>query len=252
MPGIVKTRAIVTKTTRHGESDLVVSFLTEEHGLVKGYARGAVKSKKRFAGCFEPFTLLSVTLRFKASAGLAGIDSADILDAHYGIREDLDRINAGDVMLRFASMMEPGAGFAEPFLFMRDTLKVLERAKDPVALCAVFVVKFLLMGGYGIPHESCSRCGAGITGQPTVYIGGFALLCARCGSSMGGAKVSPGTLAFVRQAETLEPAKMGRLVISTGTKDELYVLLGGFASSAAGKRLEYLEIFKPSVRKPLT
>ncbi len=249
MPGIVKTRAIVTKTTRHGESDLVVSFLTEEHGLVKGYARGAVKSKKRFAGCFEPFTLLSVTLRFKASAGLVGIDSADILDAHYGIREDLDRINAGAVMLRFASMMEPGAGFAEPFLFMRDTLKVLEKAKDPVALCAVFVVKFLLMGGYGIPHESCSRCGAGIAGKPTVYSGGFALFCERCGPHMcgaGGKKVSPGTLAFVRQAETLEPAKMGRLVISTGTKEELYALLGGFASAAAGKRLEYLEIFKPS------
>ena len=248
MPGIVKTRAIVTKTTRHGESDLVVSFLTEEHGLVKGYARGAVKSKKRFAGCFEPFTLLSVALRFKATSGLAGIDSADILDAHYGIREDLDRINAGAVILRFASMMEPGAGFAEPFLFLRDTLKVLEKAKDPVALCAVFVVKFLLMGGYGIPHVSCSRCGAGLAGNTAVYAGGFPLFCSRCGQGMGGMAgktVSAGTLAFVRQAETLEPAKMGRLAISMGTKGELYDLLGGFASAAAGKRLEYLEIFKP-------
>jgi DNA repair protein RecO len=155
-------------------------------------------------------------------------------------------------MLRFASMMEPGAGFVEPFLFLKDTLKVLEKAKDPVALCAVFVVKFLLMGGYGIPHESCSRCGAGIAGQPAFYSGGFALYCARCGQATGGQMISPGTLAFVRQVETLEPAKMGRLIISTGTKEELYALLGGFASSAAGKRLEYLEIFKPSVRKALT
>jgi hypothetical protein len=116
----------------------------------------------------------------------------------------------------------------------------------------VFVVKFLLMGGYGIPHESCSRCGAGIAGKPTVYTGGFTLFCAGCGPATGGKTISPGTLAFVRQAETLEPAKMGRLIISTGTKEELYALLGGFASAAAGKRLEYLEIFKPSVRKALT
>src|SRR5512146_1463988 len=109
----ITTKAIVAGALLYGDSDLVVSFLTEEHGLLKGFAKGARKSRKRFAGCFEPFTLLKLQCKVKEQGMLARIETADILDAHLGLRDDLGRIGAGAQVLELAAILEaPGAGSA--------------------------------------------------------------------------------------------------------------------------------------------
>ena len=71
----ITTKAIVAGALPYGDSDLVVSFLTEEHGLLKGFAKGARKSQKRFAGCFEPFTLLRIQCKVKEQGMLARIET---------------------------------------------------------------------------------------------------------------------------------------------------------------------------------
>ena len=49
-----------------GESDKIVSFLTEDFGKLTGIAKGALRSRRRFVNSLEPFSL--VNLRFQDRA----------------------------------------------------------------------------------------------------------------------------------------------------------------------------------------
>ena len=206
MPGAVKTRAIVLNALTYGESDLIVTLLSEEEGVIKGFAKGAAKSRKRFAGCFEPFTLITAGLHIKDD-GLSRIDSADILKAHYGIRESLERIGAGAVMLEAAATLEPGP-HAGAFALLEETLGLLEKSADPHGLAIIFLVKMLALSGLDISHSTEAK------------------------------SLSPGSLAFVRQAETIESAKMERLKMSKVGREEIVNFLAGYFRSVAGKRLK--------------
>lgn len=206
MQGAVKTRAIVLNALTYGESDLIVTLLSEDEGVIKIFAKGAAKSRKRFAGCFEPFTLISAGLRVKDD-GLSKIDSADIIKAHYGIRESLERISAGAVMLEAAATLEPGP-HAGAFALLEETLALLEKSADPHGLAIIFLVKMLALSGLDVSHSPEAK------------------------------SLTPGALAFVRQAEAIEPEKMQRLKLSKGGADELVDFLSVYFRNVAGKRLK--------------
>jgi DNA repair protein RecO (recombination protein O) len=57
------TPAIVLRTRPFGESDKIVSFLTERFGKVTGIAKGALRSRKRFVNSLEPLAIIN--LRFQ-------------------------------------------------------------------------------------------------------------------------------------------------------------------------------------------
>ena len=48
--------AIVLRTWPFHEADLLISFFTRDQGRVKGVARHAMKSRRRFGGALEPAT----------------------------------------------------------------------------------------------------------------------------------------------------------------------------------------------------
>ena len=68
----------------YGESDLVVTLLTEPLGRVSALARGARRSSKRFAGALEPMHTLRVSLDERPRADLAVLYTADPRDALVG------------------------------------------------------------------------------------------------------------------------------------------------------------------------
>lgn len=88
------TKAIVLARTDFGEADRILTFLTPDHGKVRGLARGVRKLKSKLAGGIELFSVSEIS--FIAGRGeINTIVSTRLLD-HYGnIVKDLDRTNAG-------------------------------------------------------------------------------------------------------------------------------------------------------------
>src|SRR5512145_2747991 len=83
--------AIILRHLDYGEADRIVTFLTPGHGRLKGFARGARKSRKRFGAALEPFA--KVRLHWSSRGGeLLGLREAELLDLHVGLRSDLDAI----------------------------------------------------------------------------------------------------------------------------------------------------------------
>ena len=53
---IVKTRAIVLRTMRMGETSRLVTFYSEEHGKLKATAKGARKPRSKFGAALVMMT----------------------------------------------------------------------------------------------------------------------------------------------------------------------------------------------------
>ena len=71
--------AIVLRTWPFHEADLLVSLLTREQGVVKGVARHAMRSRRRFGGALEPGTHVNAHYTERPREDLMRLDSFEIL-----------------------------------------------------------------------------------------------------------------------------------------------------------------------------
>jgi len=79
--GLCSTEAVVLRSYPLRESDLIVVLYTRRFGRVSGVARGARRSKSRFAGTLESLSWAAAMFFSKKNAELVTIDSADLSES---------------------------------------------------------------------------------------------------------------------------------------------------------------------------
>jgi DNA repair protein RecO (recombination protein O) len=76
---VKQSEAIVLRTYPLHESDLLVTLLTRAEGKVKGVAKAAKKSRKRFGGALEPLTCVRAYWEDRERQELARLDQCDVI-----------------------------------------------------------------------------------------------------------------------------------------------------------------------------
>ncbi len=76
-----ESEAIVLRTYPLRESDLLVTLFTRLEGKVRGVARAAKKSRRRFGGALEPLTYIKVAYDDRERYELARLDSCEVLES---------------------------------------------------------------------------------------------------------------------------------------------------------------------------
>ncbi len=76
-----ESEAIVLRTYPLREADLLVTFFTRMEGKVRGVARSAKKSKRRFGGALEPLTYVRAFYDVRERQDLARLDSCEVLES---------------------------------------------------------------------------------------------------------------------------------------------------------------------------
>lgn len=89
-----ESEAIVLRSYPLRESDLLVTFFTRAEGKVKGVAKAAKKSRKRFGGALEMVTCVRVYWEDRERQELARIDSCEVLDSPLADTLDYRRLAA--------------------------------------------------------------------------------------------------------------------------------------------------------------
>lgn len=74
-----QSEAIVLRTWPFEEADLLVSLLTREQGRIKGVARHAMRSRRRFGGALEVMTHVRANYAEKPKQDLVRLDGFEIL-----------------------------------------------------------------------------------------------------------------------------------------------------------------------------
>jgi len=88
-----QSEAIVLRSHALREADLVVTFFTRAQGKIRGLARAAKKSRRRFGGALEPATHVRLYYQDPARRGseLARLDACDILQSPLAAEIDYPR-----------------------------------------------------------------------------------------------------------------------------------------------------------------
>jgi DNA repair protein RecO (recombination protein O) len=182
---LYRDQGVVLRTIRLGESDRIVTFVTQGRGKVRAVAKGVRKTKSRFGGRLEPMS--HVSLLMYEGRELDIVTQAEALDHFRAIREDLDRLGRATTMLEAVDqVVQEGQQSARLYQMLVGALRALSAHNAPMMVPAFFL-KLLALEGFQPILDGCASCG---TPEPLVafdlIIGGA--LCPACAR---GPRVSP-------------------------------------------------------------
>lgn len=150
--------ALVIRHVDYGEADRILTLLTAEHGLQKGFARGARKSRKRFGGALEPFC--QVVVHWRPGKGtLWSLQELELLDARVALRADLERLALASYGLELTELLlEEGEAHPQVYELLCGFLDYLAGGGEPAVARLLLELRLVYLLGY-VPHLlHCSEC----------------------------------------------------------------------------------------------
>jgi DNA repair protein RecO (recombination protein O) len=237
-----KTSAIVIKTLDYGESDRILTFYTSDFGKIKGIAKGAKRSRRRFSNALELFTFSRLIFFDKRESGLARIEGCDIVDTFPAIREDVRKIAFGCYL---AELVDAMTAEREPnphlFSMVRTFLSLLSEGQAEPQILRLFEARLLSLLGYRPELSRCLRCDETFerAGQAHFSVNKGGLLCERCSHGYGDLiPISLGTAKILHVAMAIDLSKVGRLKFSSQALRESEAILTQFIQYHINKELK--------------
>jgi DNA repair protein RecO (recombination protein O) len=89
---VLTSEAVILRTWPVHEADLIVSFFTRDYGRVRGVAKSALKSRKRFGGALEPMTVARAWFAERPRQELVRLDRLEIVSSPLSAPVDLARM----------------------------------------------------------------------------------------------------------------------------------------------------------------
>jgi len=241
-----QTEAIVLKVIDYGESDRIVTFFTADFGKIRGIAKGARRSRKRFANALEPFCFLRIHFSRRNPESLALISGCDVLTHFPAIRGHLEKTLAASYLVDLSDQFTPDEKRNEAaFCLLHAFLTLLEGSSAIEALTRFFEIRLLGISGYDPVLDLCLACKKPI-GKEASYCFDAArggLTCNHCGDGSPDAiPVSLGTIRTLLMGRQMEIALLGRLHLSAQSADESRRLLAHFIRHILGRDLKSLHV----------
>lgn len=160
--------AIVLRTWPFHEADLLVSLFTREHGRLKGVARHAMRSRRRFGGALEPMTHVKATWAERPRQELVRLDSFEILSSPMSAPVDFARVAAMQLIAEILDELPEGAVEDAVFRLALAVLAELQigRVWMPVTYFCLWMNRLM---GWMPELSTCVVCGAPLASQTAFY-----------------------------------------------------------------------------------
>jgi len=154
------TPAIVLRAWPYGESDKIVTFLTEKHGKITGIAKGAKRSMRRFSNSLEPFSLVNLHFQDRVHSGLAFILASDLQKSFQRLSASLEKITFASYCVEITDgLIGEHEESCSVFEHLKNGLTYLNEQEASLAYLICFELKLLRLAGYQPSLQDCRRCG---------------------------------------------------------------------------------------------
>jgi DNA repair protein RecO (recombination protein O) len=164
-----QSEAIVLRTYPLRESDLLVTLFTRTEGKVKGVAKAAKRSKKRFGGALEPLTYVRAYFEDRERQELARLDSCDVLLSPLATEVSYPRAVAlGHVAEVLDELLPDREANDTIFRLARSVLANLQGPAVwmPVTYFELWTVRLV---GFLPELSECIVCGSALNGSRAYY-----------------------------------------------------------------------------------
>ena len=185
---VLTSEAVVLRTWPVHEADLIVSFFTRDYGRVRGVAKSALKSRKRFGGALEPMTLARAWFAERPRQELVRLDQLEIVRSPLSAPVDPVRMT---VLSFFAEVLDEALPDHDPQeTVFRLLVSVLDETtvEQPWMPLTYFQLWLTRLMGLLPDIAHCTACGEALAaGEASFNTLGDGLFCAvhRNGSSSG-------------------------------------------------------------------
>jgi DNA repair protein RecO (recombination protein O) len=164
-----ESEAIVLRTYPLRESDLLVTLFTRLEGKVRGVARAAKKSRKRFGGSLEPLTYVKVAYDDCERNELARLDSCEVLESPLASEVSYPRAVAlGHVAELLDELLPDREANDAVFRLALSVLSQL-RGKDYWLPITYFDLWMARLMGYLPELSECLNCGRSLNGDRAYF-----------------------------------------------------------------------------------
>jgi DNA repair protein RecO (recombination protein O) len=243
---------VVLRTTPLRESDLLVVLYTDRLGRVTAVARGARKSRRRFAGALSLLVLARYQLGRRPRGELWALESAEIVREWTQLSSDVIAVAHASYVAELVDALIP-AEAPEPralqiIVALWDALAA--GGPSPGALRAVELA-LLDMAGHRPAIDRCAACGRELA-EAAVFDpqrgGAICRACAAHSRATGVRPYAPGTRAYLGAVAEREDPRAARAVDAdprftaadrTAARDALVAMLTGLVGRPL-RSLEYL------------
>jgi len=212
----LSTPAVVLRTREFGESDKVVTVLSRALGKFTGIAKGAKRSRRRFAGSLEIFSHVMLDYRLKSHADMAFLERAVLIRPWHHILGSVERYAAASHVIELADKMTAEREVGdELYALVVAALARLDQRPASATTLRILELAAMTACGYRPELERCARCRRPLpsAGDVRVLQSGAGLACASCGErEKFGPTITAGAAAALgRLAQAVESSRRGEL-----------------------------------------
>jgi len=163
------SEAIVLRTYPMREADLLVTLFTRAEGKVRGVARSAKKSKRRFGGALEPLTYVRAYYEDRERQELSRLDGCEVIESPLAERVTYVRAVALGHIAELLDELLPDRE-ANDAVF-RLTLSVLDALRGdnvwmPITYFELWLTRLM---GFLPELSECIVCGAALNGSRAFF-----------------------------------------------------------------------------------
>src|ERR1700674_4442488 len=164
-----QSEALVLRTYPFHEADLLVALFTRTDGKVRGVAKAALRSKKRFGGALEPLTHVTAHWQEKEKQELVRLGSCDIISSPLATEVTYHRVVALSYVAEVIDQLLPDREPNDDIF--RLTLSVVDHLKAdsiwmPLTYFDLWIVRLI-----GVLPElhACLACGTPLNGSRAYF-----------------------------------------------------------------------------------
>src|SRR5215469_10257955 len=175
-----QSEALILRTYPFQEADLLVTFFTRAEGKLRGVAKSAKRSKRRFGGALEPLTYVMAHWEEKEKQDLARLDSCEVMASPMALEVTYPRVVALSYVAEVIDQLLPDREPADDIF--RLTLAVVRHLQGdslwmPLTYFDLWIVRLI---GLLPDLTHCTACGAILNGNRAFFHAqADGLLCAR-------------------------------------------------------------------------
>lgn len=160
-----ETEAIVLRTYPLREADLLVTLFTRAQGKIRGVARSAKKSKRRFGGALEPLTYVRAFYDIRERQELVRLDACEVIESPLALEVSYPRVVALGHIAELLDELLPDHELNDSVF--RLTLSVLHVLTGPEIWMPITYFELWMTRLVGFLPEltECIVCGRNLNGS---------------------------------------------------------------------------------------
>lgn len=242
---ILRTDGIVIREQMTGEQDRLVTILTREHGVLKGFVNGGRNPKNKNVAatgllCYSDFSIE------KTKRDIFIIKEATAKEVFFSLRENIVSLSLAQYFAELTYDLAPREDNASEFLslLLNAIYLITHEKKSEQLIKAVTELRMLCIAGYMPSLIACASCGQFQSENMYFDLHTGEIFCEECNLKNSLHKLSFTVISAMRHICFSEPQKIFSFSVPDDDLRELSFISEIYLKNITNKKYKTLDFYK--------